>query len=87
MVSNNWKENPNGESYTQRLAATGRPGLPGRLDTVHGPAAEEASRNAFRRNASEELGEHDAGGSGEDGGVVAVAGENSEENKAPLKRG
>ena len=25
MVSNNWKENPNGESYTQGLSASGHP--------------------------------------------------------------
>jgi hypothetical protein len=51
MVSNDWKEQPNGEGYTRRLDEIGRPGLQQRLQREFGPSVEKAIRDAYQRHA------------------------------------
>jgi hypothetical protein len=80
MVENDWKENPNGEKYTQRLGEAGRPGVPARLDELHRPSTENAYREAYQQHAPEEPREHEVlrgsretgGGTGKAGGVAAA---------------
>jgi hypothetical protein len=55
LVSNDWKVNPNGESYLQRLTEVGRPGLQARIQREFGPSVEKAIRDAFRKHAPETL--------------------------------
>jgi hypothetical protein len=80
MVENNWKENPDGKEYTQRLGETGRPGVQARLEQLHRPSTERSYGDAYQQHAPDALREHETlrggretgGGSGEPGGVAAA---------------
>jgi len=37
LIENNWRDNPNGETYRQRLAETGRSDILGRIQDLYGP--------------------------------------------------
>lgn len=56
LATNNWKEQPNGEGYRQRLAEIGRPDLQRRLLDEFAPSIERAIREAFQKHAPEALG-------------------------------
>jgi hypothetical protein len=57
FASNDWKEHQDGKDYRQRLSATGRPNLQGRLDDVHRPSTEKTIHDSYQKHAPEALGQ------------------------------
>jgi hypothetical protein len=56
VAENDWRKNPDGKNYRQRIGQIGRPDFQRRMELQHAPSTEEAIRNAFRKHAPEALG-------------------------------